>query len=252
MRVDPVLGSVIRKVGACGLGDLPHQPPFMALAEAIASQQLSVKAADTIFGRFCGLFAPDRIPDAARLLQLDDDIIRAVGFSRSKVTFLRDLATHVVENRLELDRLHESADAHIIEQLTAVRGIGPWTAEIFLMFRLKRPDVFPADDLGLVKGAQKTYGLRQRPSKKRLLKMAEAWRPYRSVAAWYLWRSLALRNEELRTKNEERNGRNGEQRTQRGTQPGTQPATQRGTQQKTERGTQRRPPAPRRQTSTRN
>jgi DNA-3-methyladenine glycosylase II len=192
MRKDPVLAAVIRQVGACRLADMPYQPPFMALAEAISSQQLSVKAADTIFGRFCALFAPDNIPDAHRLLQLADDEIRRAGFSRSKVLFLRDLAAHVTDQRLELDRLSELEDAQVLEQLTAVKGIGVWTAEIYLMFRLQRPDVFPADDLGLVKAAHKVYGLRQRPTRKKLLKMAEAWRPYRSVAAWYLWRSLSL------------------------------------------------------------
>ena len=192
MRKDPVLASVIKQVGPCKLADIPHQPPFMALAEAIASQQLSVKAADTIFARFCALFAPDNIPDPARLLQLQDEMIRQAGFSRSKVLFLRDLATHVADERLALDRLHEFEDTIVLEQLTAVKGIGVWTAEIYLMFRLQRPDIFPADDLGLVKAAQKLYGLRQRPTRKKLLKMAEAWRPYRSVAAWYLWRSLSL------------------------------------------------------------
>jgi 3-methyladenine DNA glycosylase/8-oxoguanine DNA glycosylase len=192
MRKDPVLATVIRQVGQCELPNLPYQPPFMALAEAIASQQLSVKAADTIFSRFCALFTPDNIPDPHRLLQLQDDHIRGAGFSRSKVVFLRDLATHVAERRLELDRLHELADEQVLQQLTTVKGIGVWTAEIYLMFRLQRPDVFPADDLGLVKAAQRVYGLRQRPTRKKLMKMADAWRPYRSVAAWYLWRSLAL------------------------------------------------------------
>ncbi len=192
MRRDPVLATVIKQVGPCGLPDIPYQPPFMALAEAIASQQLSVKAADTIFGRFCGLFRPDNIPDPVRLSSLEDDVIRASGFSRSKVAFLRDLAAHVTENRLELDRLTELDDAIVLEQLTAVKGIGTWTAEIYLMFRLQRPDIFPVDDLGLVKAAHKLYGLRQRPTRQKLLKMAETWRPYRSVAAWYLWRSLSL------------------------------------------------------------
>ncbi len=192
MRKDPVLASVIKQVGPCGLADIPYLPPFMALAEAIASQQLSVKAADTIFGRFCALFGPDNIPDPVRLLTLEDDVIRGSGFSRSKVAFLRDLAVRVTESRLELDRLGELDDARVLEQLTAVKGIGTWTAEIYLMFRLQRPDVFPVDDLGLVKAAQRLYGLRQRPTRMKLLKMAEAWRPYRSVAAWYLWRSLAL------------------------------------------------------------
>ncbi|HXG86825.1 MAG TPA: DNA-3-methyladenine glycosylase [Vicinamibacterales bacterium] len=192
MRVDPKLGAVIKKVGPCGLADIPKLPPFMALAEAIASQQLSVKAADTIFGRFCDLFGDDRTPDPARLLAMDDESIRGVGFSRSKVLFLRDLANHVVDQRLMLDALDRLDDQQVAEQLTAVKGIGPWTAEIFLMFRLQRPDIFPADDLGLVKAAQRIYGLRQRPSREKLLKMSQAWRPYRSVAAWYLWRSLAL------------------------------------------------------------
>jgi len=192
MRVDARLATVIKQVGPCGLQDISQVPPFMALAEAIASQQLSTKAADTIFARFCGLFGPEGVPEPARLLQFDDETIRGVGFSRSKVVFLRDLASRVVDRRLELDTMHEREDLHVMEQLTAVKGIGPWTAEIFLMFRLKRPDVFPADDLGLVKAAQRLYGMRQRPSKKRLLRMAEAWRPYRSVAAWYLWRSLSL------------------------------------------------------------
>jgi DNA-3-methyladenine glycosylase II len=108
------------------------------------------------------------------------------------VLFLRDLASHVTDKRLELDTLHERDDEDVLRQLTAVKGIGVWTAEIFLMFRLQRPDIFPADDLGLVKAAQRVYGLRQRPTRARLLAMAEAWRPYRSVAAWYLWRSLSL------------------------------------------------------------
>jgi 3-methyladenine DNA glycosylase/8-oxoguanine DNA glycosylase len=192
MRRDPVLSTVIRQIGPCQLQDIPHGPPFMALAEAIASQQLSVKAADTIFERFCALFGPDNIPDPQRLLDLEDDVIRAAGFSRSKVSFLRDLAARVTDKRLDLDRLHQLEDSHVLEQLTAVKGIGVWTAEIYLMFRLKRLDVFPADDLGLVKAAQRVYRLRQRPTRKKLLRMAEAWRPYRSVAAWYLWRSLSV------------------------------------------------------------
>ncbi|MBA3270162.1 MAG: DNA-3-methyladenine glycosylase 2 family protein [Acidobacteria bacterium] len=192
MRKDLVLGTVIKQVGPCGLPNLPQYPPFMALAEAIASQQLSVKAADTIFGRFCTLFAPDKLPDPVRLLTFDDATIRGVGFSRSKMLFLRDLATHVVEKRLLLDRLHEHNDAQVLQQLTAVKGIGPWTAEIFLMFRLQRPDVFPVADLGLVKAAQRLYRMRQPPTREKLLKLAEAWRPYRSIAAWYLWRSLSL------------------------------------------------------------
>ena len=191
MRRDPVLGTVIKQVGACRLGCGPEQPPFVALTYAIAAQQLSVKAADTIFGRFCALF-PDRVPDPAALVTMDADAIRAVGFSRPKAGYLKDLAAHVVEKRLPLESLHALSDEDVLRSLTAVKGIGPWTAEIFLMFRLGRMDIFPADDLGLVKAVQRTYGLRKRPSRDRLMKIAEPWRPYRSVAAWYLWRSLSM------------------------------------------------------------
>lgn len=194
MRRDPVLATLIKRVGPCDLPNLPEQPPFVALAESIASQQLSIKAADTIFNRFCALFPPDNTPDPVRLLRLDPDVVRGAGFSRAKVLFLRDLATRIVEQKLLVDALHELDDQRVLEQLTAVKGIGTWTAEIFLMFRLKRPDVFPVDDLGLVRATQQVYGLRQRPTRQRLLRMAESWRPYRSIAAWYLWRSLSLPN----------------------------------------------------------
>jgi DNA-3-methyladenine glycosylase II len=193
MRSDPRLGAVIKKIGSCQLGQNGRQQaPFVALAYSIASQQLSVKAADTIFKRFCDLFPPDCVPDPVKLVALSPDAIRAVGFSRSKVSFLQDLAARVVDQRLRLDLLHQLSDDEVMETLTAVKGIGRWTAEVFLVFRLDRMDVFPADDLGLVKAVQQLYGLRKRPSRERLMKIAEPWRPYRSVAAWYLWRSLSI------------------------------------------------------------
>lgn len=192
MRNDPRLADLIKQVGPCRLGEIPQKPPFVALAYSIASQQLSVKAADTIFNRFCDLFPPDRVPDPATIVTMHGDTIRAVGFSRPKVSFLQDLAAQVVDNRLPLDSLHAMPDDEVMRTLTAVKGIGRWTAEVFLMFRLGRMDVFPADDLGLVKAVQRVYGLRKRPSRERLMKIAEPWRPYRSVAAWYLWRSLSI------------------------------------------------------------
>lgn len=192
MRRDPRLAAVIMAVGACELGNGPAMPPFVALSYAIASQQLSVKAADTIFKRFCALFPPDCVPDPERLLLLDADEIRAVGYSRPKVTFLKDLAQRVVDRRLRLDELHQLSDEEVMEALTAVKGVGRWTAEVFLVFRLGRLDVFPADDLGLVRAVQQVYGLRKKPSRERLMQIAEPWRPYRSVAAWYLWRSLSI------------------------------------------------------------
>ena len=192
MRTDPKLGALIKQVGPCGLDKLPERPPFTSLAYAIAAQQLSVKAADTIFNRFCDLFPPDRIPDPVKIVTMNGDTIRAVGFSRPKVTFLQDLAAQVVDKRLPLDMLHTMPDEEVMRTLTAVKGIGRWTAEVYLLFRLGRMDVFPADDLGLVKAVQNVYGLRKKPSRDRLIKIAEPWRPYRSVAAWYLWRSLSI------------------------------------------------------------
>jgi DNA-3-methyladenine glycosylase II len=188
MRRDPILGRVIRRVGACGLGAEHHPDHLTALAASIVSQQLSGKAADTIFGRFLGLFPGDLIPDAASVVALDEASLRGVGLSRQKTMYLRDLCVRIQEGELVLDGIDALPDDAVIDRLTTVKGIGRWTAEMFLMFRLHRPDVLPVHDLGIVTGVQKLYGLRKRPDAKRLLSIGEAWRPYRSVACWYLWR----------------------------------------------------------------
>lgn len=190
-KTDPKLGHIIKRVGPCRLHAFAPRDPFEALCMSIASQQLSTKAADTIFRRFCDLF-PDRKPVPERVMTLADDEIRAVGFSRPKVAYIKDLASHVTDGRLDLKGLKKHPDDEVMRQLVAVKGIGRWTAEIFLMFRLGRPDIFPADDLGLMNAVQRTYGMRKRPDAKRLRKMCETWKPYRSVAAWYLWQSLTL------------------------------------------------------------
>ena len=142
-----------------------------------------------IFGRFADLF-PNRKPTPERVMTLRGERIRATGFSRAKVEFIKDLAAHVLDGRLDLTRLKKHPDEEVMRQLLAVKGIGRWTAEIFLMFRLGRLDVLPADDLGLMNAVHRVYGLRERPDAKTLRQMGEAWRPYRSVAAWYLWQSL--------------------------------------------------------------
>ena len=191
MKADPKLGRIIKKFGPCRLHAFAPRDPFETLCMSIASQQLSTKAADTIFKRFCNLFPPNCRPAPERVMTLSDEEIRAVGFSRPKVTYIKDLATHVLDGRLDLKGLKKHPDEEVMRQLVAVKGIGRWTAEIFLMFRLGRPDVFPADDLGLMNAAQRVYGLRKRPDAKRLRKMSEAWKPHRSVAAWYLWQSLS-------------------------------------------------------------
>lgn len=191
MKADPKLGLIIKRVGPCGLHSAAPRDPFEALTMSIASQQLSVKAAATIFGRFCDLFPPKRTPTPERVMTLTDDQIRAVGFSRPKVAFIKDLAAHVLDGRLDLKGLKKHPDEEVMRQLVAVKGIGRWTAEIYLMFRLGRPDILPADDLGLMNAAHRLYRMRKRPTPEQLRKKAEPWRPYRSVAAWYLWASLA-------------------------------------------------------------
>lgn len=193
-----MLADIIRRVGACGLATMPEREPFSALLESITSQQLSVKAGATIFGRLRDLFPPDRVPDPARLALLDDGVIRAAGFSRPKIAYLRDLTAHVTDGRLDLHALHSVSDDEAIAALSRVKGIGRWTAEIFLIFRLKRPDVFPVDDLGLVRAIERAYRLRKRPLEARLRAIGEPWRPYRSVASWYLWASLDAPTEATR------------------------------------------------------
>jgi 3-methyladenine DNA glycosylase/8-oxoguanine DNA glycosylase len=189
MKADPKLNLIIKRVGPCELHAAAPRDAFEALCMSIASQQLSVKAAATIFGRFCDLF-PRRKPTPERVMTLTDDEIRAVGFSRPKVSFIKDLAARVLDGRLDLKGLKNHPDDEVMQQLVAVKGIGRWTAEIFLMFRLGRPDILPADDLGLMNAVQRAYGLRARPDAKKLRKIGEAWKPHRSVAAWYLWQSL--------------------------------------------------------------
>jgi DNA-3-methyladenine glycosylase II len=191
MKCDPRLRDVIKRVGPCRLHAAAPRDPFETLCVSIASQQLSVKAAATIFGRFADLF-PGRKPTPEGVMTLSDEQIRATGFSRAKVTFIKDLAAHVLDGRLDLKRLKRQPDEEVMRQLVAVKGIGRWTAEIFLMFRLGRLDVLPADDLGLMNAAHRAYALRKRPDARKLRQMGESWRPYRSVAAWYLWQSLTL------------------------------------------------------------
>jgi len=197
MRRDPVLGAAIKRIGPCGMADRQRKDHLSALVGAIVSQQLSTRAASTIFGRFVAMFPETAIPDAAAIAALSDTALRGVGLSGQKVAYLRDLSARIADGRLRLDELDSLGDEEVVERLTAVKGFGRWTAEMFLMFRLHRPDVLPAGDLGIVKAVQRLYGLRKRPDARRILKIGEAWRPYRSVASWYLWQTL--RNAPLST-----------------------------------------------------
>jgi DNA-3-methyladenine glycosylase II len=193
MRRDRVLGAAIKQIGACGLAERQRNDHLSALIGAIVSQQLSTRAAATIFGRFVALFPDGQIPHAQAIHAVDDTALRGVGLSGQKVGYLRDLCTRIADGRLQLEELETLDDELVIERLTSVKGFGRWTAEMFLMFRLHRPDVLPVGDLGIVNAIQRLYGLRKRPDAKRILKLGEAWRPYRSVASWYLWQTL--RNE---------------------------------------------------------
>jgi DNA-3-methyladenine glycosylase II len=194
MRSDPVLGAAIKRIGPCLMADRQRKDHLSALVGSIVSQQLSTKAAATIFGRFLALFPEQHIPGAAAIAALDDATLRGVGLSGQKVGYLRDLSARIADGRLTLDDLEHLDDEAVIERLVAVKGFGRWTAEMFLMFRLHRPDVLPVGDLGIVNAVQRLYRLRKKPDPKRLLKLGEAWRPYRSVASWYLWQSLQLKD----------------------------------------------------------
>jgi DNA-3-methyladenine glycosylase II len=189
IRRDPILSATIRRIGVCGMASRQHTDHLTALVRSIVGQQLSSKAAATIFGRFCDLF-PHRQISVAGIAALDDAALRGVGLSGQKLGYLRDLCARIADGRLQLDELEALPDEEVIARLTAVKGFGRWTAEMFLMFRLHRPDVLPVGDLGISTAVQRIYRLRQRPKPNRLTKIGEVWRPYRSVACWYLWESL--------------------------------------------------------------
>jgi DNA-3-methyladenine glycosylase II len=189
LRRDPILAALIRRHGPCGLAAAQRADHFSALVRAITFQQLSTKAASTIYNRMVGLM-PDGQPTPAALAAITDPQLRSAGMSRQKSAYLRDLCAKVSSREVDLDALDTMTDEDVVAALVKIKGIGRWSAEMFLIFRLLRPDVLPAGDLGILTAVQKAYRLRKRPSAERLRKIGEAWRPYRSVASWYLWRSL--------------------------------------------------------------
>ena len=190
MRRDPILAAIIRRKGACGLGAVRDRfDHFSMLVRAIVFQQLSTKAATTIHNRLVQ-HMPESRPTAATLVALTEDQFRTAGISRQKAAYLRDLSDKVLSGAVPLDALDAMADEDVIVALTQVKGIGRWTAEMFLIFRLQRPDVLPVNDLGIINAIQRAYRMRKKPTPDRMRKLGEAWRPYRSVACWYLWRSL--------------------------------------------------------------
>ena len=189
---DPVMARLLDEHGAVVRRDLKRERPgdaYGTLVRSIVGQQLSTKAAATIYGRVLELFE-GHTPAPKQLLKVDPDRLRAAGLSRAKVVYLQDLAQHVEDGALELELLPDLPDEEVAEQLTAIKGLGRWTADMFLMFHLGRPDILPVGDQGIRRAIQVEYGLRKLPDAKRMRKIARPWQPYRTLACLYLWSSL--------------------------------------------------------------
>ncbi len=197
-RRDAALRQVIRKAGACCLSPGRQADHLIALLRSIVFQQLSGKAAATIFGRVRALAEQSQLPAGPqRWLALRDQQLRAAGLSRQKISYVRDLCERVHDGRLPLNRLETMQDQEIIDRLIEVRGFGRWSAHMVLMFHLGRPDVWPIDDLGIRKALLRLDGLADLPKPSAILSRADGWRPYRTVASWYLWRLLDVTMEDV-------------------------------------------------------
>jgi DNA-3-methyladenine glycosylase II len=188
-QADPILRAIIERVGAYRMEY--GEPEFHSLAEAIVYQQLNGKAAVTIFKRFAALAGEPLTPEG--ILKLSDEQLRSVGLSKQKSSYLRDLAAKTHEGKLNFRTLPTLSDEQVIEHLTQVKGIGVWTAHMFLMFALRRPNVLPTGDFGVRMAMKKYYKKRKLPKPDQMEKIAKSWEPYRSVACWYLWKSLDVK-----------------------------------------------------------
>ncbi len=187
---DAVLKRLIREIGPCTLKPETRRSPFQSLVLAVAHQQLNGTAANTILRRFTKLFPGRRFPRPEDLSAVEDDALRGVGFSRAKVASIRDISAKTLEGIVPPSRqIRRLTDDEIVARLTEVRGVGRWTAEMLLIFQLGRPDVLPADDFGVRSGFRAAYRRREMPTVKELLAHGERWRPFRTTAAWYLWRA---------------------------------------------------------------
>ncbi|HEU5230453.1 MAG TPA: DNA-3-methyladenine glycosylase [Ktedonobacteraceae bacterium] len=187
--VDPVMRTTIERVGPCTLQ--PDPDIFTALVDAIISQQISVKAADAIMARVCASLPEGKVTPE-NLWPVDVERLRSLGLSMPKARYIHNLVEHIHSGQLQLATLHELTDEEIIDQLTAVKGIGRWTAEMCLIFTFGRSDVWPVDDLGLLEGLRLAYQLPARPSKQEARERGELWRPYRTFATWYIWALVRL------------------------------------------------------------
>lgn len=198
LRHDAVLRKLIINIGDCRLK--PHKKYFENLVDGIVSQQLSVKVAETIFRRFKNLFKnkssnSNRFPLPNEIISMPDEKIRACGLSNSKVRYIKDLASHVFEGKIKIRQLNQLSDNEIINELIQVKGIGVWTAQMFLIFCLGRMNVLPVGDLGLKRAVMINYNMRKLPIENRVKKISKlnCWHPYNSIATWYLWQSLSLK-----------------------------------------------------------
>lgn len=187
--VDPVLAPIITQYGLCTIQ--PHSNYYQELVDSIISQQLSVHAARAIEQRFRGLFGGN-FPTAEQILTTDVETLRGIGFSYAKGKYVLDLAQHIVDGKVQFDHLDNLSNQEIIDELTAVKGIGEWTVHMFLMFCMGRLDILPTGDLGIRNGVRKLYGLEHAPTPQQVVNVAEQnrWHPYESVASWYIWQSL--------------------------------------------------------------
>lgn len=188
---DPILGAVIKKVPP--FKNPPSGNYFINLCESIISQQLSVKAADTIFSRLLHLFPKKQITPEA-ILEIDKEEMRGCGISYQKISYIKDLAQKTLESGILFEQFEIMTDEEVITELVKVKGIGRWTAEMFLMFTMQRPDVFSYGDLGLRNAIQRLYNLKKEPSQKRAEQISKKWKPYRTLASRYLWKSLELKD----------------------------------------------------------
>jgi DNA-3-methyladenine glycosylase II len=190
---DEKLGRFMELAGPCGLQMDEAESPFESLVEAIVYQQLHGKAAETIFNRVKAIFAPERFPTPRLLLEVPEELLRGAGLSRQKMAAIRDLAAKTLDGTVpDLRAIRRMSDDEIIERLTSVRGVGRWTVEMFLIFHLGRPDVLPIGDYGVLQGYALTHRKRKMPKPKELGAFGERWKPYRTVASWYLWRAVHL------------------------------------------------------------
>lgn len=186
MFADPVLKKLVKKYPKPHFEDRSNYL-MRELIESVISQQLSIKASDTIFARFVGLFPNGEFPTAEIILQTDDETIRSAGLSFAKVSYVKSIADAFLSDLIDVEKIRRQSDEEVISELTQIKGVGRWTAEMILIFTLKRPDVFSIGDLGLRNAITKLYGITDR---KEMVKLAETWKPYRSTACWYLWRSV--------------------------------------------------------------